>query len=95
MFVVSCRAVERVGSDAWNVGRPACPQHLVHPARSLRVRRVLLLEPVGELDLFRIDVRDGEPLWTAVVVDDVHRAPVGDQRHCQPGHHFQRPLVVE
>ena len=91
------------------VGRAAADEHLVGQSgdsqlpvaarrrarRSSPARRQRRCEFPRPRDLLGIDVRDGEPLERAVLVDESIDAPVGEARDGEVGDARERLLVVE
>ena len=84
-------AEHRVGQLADEL-RLAGADHLGDGA--LLVRRVALLQLLGEDDLLRVDVRERD-LEHDAIVDDVHRRPVGDGRDGRARDRLERVDVVE
>jgi len=76
LLVAGTRHEHLVG-DLRGHDRPARSNDAADRSGRVAVLGVLLLERPDHLDFGGIDVRDAETLQVAVIVDDVHGAPVG------------------
>ncbi len=92
MLLVDGAGDEHLVGDLVDELAAAGAHHVPRPGRSVRVRWVALLELVGEPDLRRVDVLDGEAVARAVL-DQVDRAPVRNARHRHVGDAAQ-PFVA-
>ena len=86
---------EHVVGDLAHVGRLARARDPVRSARRVGVGREAAAELAAELALGVVDVRGGDLLQQPGVVEDAHRAPVGDLGDGDLHDRAQRLLVVQ
>ena len=100
MFRVLSRLRQQLVGDFRIDLRASRPDHFGNPNLGSLVLRVALVQLVGDSYLGGVDVLDGKRSHPAVLVTDVHRAPVGqrdpaDRGDGQPRHPLEGCLVVE
>src|SRR5690242_10424561 len=61
----------------------------------VRAQRVAVVQLAQNLSALWSNVRDSETVERVVLVDDVHRRPIGHARHDQSGQLAKRPISID